>query len=126
MKRLPLILTIAVLGTALTACGKKPAEPMAGAASVASAPASNDSMANMDMNGSIMAKGTGTVVFIDKAAGTITLDHGPIDAIKWPAMTMAFKANPVTLLDTVKVGDEVSFDLKMTEGVGEVTAIQAQ
>jgi Cu/Ag efflux protein CusF len=126
MKRLPLILTIAVLGTAIAACGKKPAEPMADAVPAATSSAPDGSMANMDMNGAVMAKGTGTVMFIDKAAGTITLDHGPIDAIKWPAMTMAFKANPVTLLDTVKVGDVVSFDLKMTEGVGEVTAIQAQ
>jgi Cu(I)/Ag(I) efflux system periplasmic protein CusF len=126
MKRLPLILTLAVLATALAACGKKPAEPMADAAPAAPVPASGDAMAGMDMAGSTMAKGTGTVTEIDKTAGTITLDHGPIEALKWPAMTMSFKATPATLLDTVKVGDKVSFDLKMTGGSGEVTAIQAQ
>lgn len=126
MKRLPLILTLAVLATALAACGKKPAEPMADAAPAAPVPASGDAMAGMDMAGSTMAKGTGSVTEIDKTAGTITLDHGPIEALKWPAMTMSFKATPATLLDTVKVGDKVSFDLKMTGGSGEVTAIQAQ
>ena len=44
----------------------------------------------------------GTVTAIDKAAGTITLDHGPIPEAKWPAMTMAFKAAP-SITDAVKV-----------------------
>lgn len=127
MKRLPLILTIAVLGTALAACGRKPAEPMADAVPAATAaPASSDPMAGMDMSDATMAEGTGTVTEIDKIAGTITLDHGPIDALKWPAMTMSFKASPSTLLDTVKVGEKVSFDLKMAGTTAEVTAIQAQ
>ncbi|MDP1630213.1 MAG: copper-binding protein [Caulobacter sp.] len=123
MKRVPLILTVAVLGAALSACGKQPAEP---AAPVVIAPAPAAPMAGMNMSGAMMAGGTGTVVAIDKAAGTITLDHGPIDAVKWPAMTMAFKAVPTTLLDTVKVGDAVSFELRMAGSSGEITAIRAQ
>jgi Cu/Ag efflux protein CusF len=126
MKRLSLILTAAVLATALSACGKKPAEPMADAAPAAAVTVSGDAMAGMDMAGATMAKGTGTVTEIDKTAGTITLDHGPIPELKWPAMTMSFEATPATLLDTVKVGDKVSFDLKMTGGSGEITAIQVQ
>ena len=126
MKRLPLILTVAVLATTLAACGKKATEPMADTTPAAAAPASIDPMAGMDMAGATMAKGTGSVTEIDKTAGTITLDHGPIEALKWPAMTMSFKATPATLLDTVKVGDKVSFDLKMVGTNGEVTAIQEQ
>lgn len=127
MKRPPLILTIAVLGVTLAACGKKPAEQAAEAqAPAATAPAASDTMAGMDMSDAVMAKGSGTVTAIDKATGMITLDHGPIDALKWPAMTMEFKATPATLLDTVKVGDKVAFDLRMMDGVAEVTAIQAQ
>lgn len=127
MKRLPLILTIAVLGATLAACGKKPAKQAAEAqAPAAAAPAAGDPMAGMDMSDAVMAKGSGTVTAIDKATGMITLDHGPIDTLKWPAMTMEFKATPATLLDTAKVGDKVTFDLKMMDGVAEVTAIQAQ
>lgn len=37
-------------------------------------------------------------------------------------MTMAFKADP-SLIDRVKVGDEVEFDLKVEGTAGEVTAI---
>lgn len=124
MKRFTLILTIAAMGAALAACGKKAAEPAVQAAQPA--PAADGMMPDMDMSGAMMAKGTGAVTAIDRTAGTITLDHGPIAAANWPAMTMEFKAVPATLLDSVKVGDKVTFDLKMVDGGGEVTAIQAQ
>jgi len=109
MKRLPLILAATAMATALAACNKTPAEP-------AQAPAASDAMPGMEMSGATMASGTGTVTAIDRTAGAVTLDHGPIDAVNWPAMTMEFKATPATLLDTVKVGDKVSFELKMVEG----------
>jgi Cu/Ag efflux protein CusF len=40
-------------------------------------------------------------------------------------MTMAFKAK-AELLDRVKVGDKVAFDLALKDGAGEVTAVQKQ
>ncbi len=125
MKRLTLILTVTAMGAVLAACDKKPAEPTA-EAPAAAAPASGDAMAGMDMAGAAMAKGTGTVTAIDKTAGAITIDHGPIAEANWPAMEMEFKATPTTLLDNIKVGDNVSFELKMSSGTGEVTAITAQ
>ncbi len=86
-------------------------------------------MGNMSMapdaNAAIKAKGHGTVTAIDKAAGTITLDHGPIPEAKWPAMTMAFKAAP-SITDAVKVGDKVAFELSLKGSDGEVTAITKQ
>jgi Cu/Ag efflux protein CusF len=37
----------------------------------------------------------GTVDSVDAKAGTINLSHGPVASLKWPAMTMDFKAaNP--------------------------------
>ena len=87
----------------------------------------NSDMGNMAMGPAatapIMAKGHGTVTAIDKTAGTVTLDHGPIPEAKWPAMTMAFKAAP-TITDAVAVGDKVDFDLTLVGSAGEVTAIQ--
>lgn len=84
-----------------------------------------DSMDNMAMAPAatpILAKGHGTVTAIDKGAGTITLAHGPIPEVKWPAMTMAFKAAP-TITDTAQVGDDVNFDLRIDGSAGEVMAI---
>lgn len=128
MKRFTLILTIAALGTVLAGCGEKTAESAASAeqAAPAAAPGAGGMAPSMDMSGAMMARGAGTVTAIDKTAGTITLDHGPIAEVKWPAMEMEFKATPASLLDTVKVGDKVSFELKMAGGTGEVTAIQPQ
>lgn len=121
---------IALLGPAalLAACGEKSATNATAANTSTEAPATMAGMDNMsgEMNMAMpaakTAKGTGTVTAIDKAAGTITLDHGPIAEAGWPAMTMAFKAAPA-LLDSVKVGDKVAFDLKLEGGSGEVTAI---
>ena len=89
---------------------------------------SAENMGNMAMpaeGAAKMAKGSGTVTAIDKAAGTITLAHGPIPEANWPAMTMAFKAQPQLLAD-VKAGDKVAFDLALKDGAGEVTAITKQ
>lgn len=124
MKRLTLILTIAAMGTVLAGCGEKTPAPAVKAEQAA--PAADGMMPGMDMAGAMMAKGTGTVTAIDKAGGNITLNHGPIAEAGWPAMEMEFKATPASLLDTVKVGDKVSFELKMAGGTGEVTAIAVQ
>jgi Cu/Ag efflux protein CusF len=128
MKHLTQILTVTALAAVLAGCGEKTPPPAVNAeqAATAAAPDAGGMAPGMDMAGAMMAKGTGTVTAIDKTAGAITLDHGPIDAVKWPAMTMEFKATPASLLDTVKVGDKVSFELKMADGTGEVTAIAVQ
>lgn len=124
-------LTIALGLAALTAaCGKKAETPVAAETNQAApAAAMSGDMGNVAMapaeSTAIKAKGHGTVTAIDKAAGTITLDHGPIPEAKWPAMTMAFKAAPA-ITDAVKVGDKVDFDLTLTGNAGEVTAIHKQ
>ena len=120
-------LTIALGLAALTAaCGKKAETPVAAETNQA-APAATMSgdMGNMAPAASTAIKGHGTVTAIDKTAGTITLDHGPIPEAKWPAMTMAFKAAPA-ITDAAKVGDKVDFDLTLTGNAGEVTAIHKQ
>ena len=70
-------------------------------------------MAGMDMKtpAPAGAQGAGVVKAIDLKGGSVTLQHGPIAALKWPAMTMAFKADPA-LLKTVKVGQKVTFTVK--------------
>lgn len=60
-------------------------------------------------------EGSGTVTAIDAAAGTVTLNHGPIAAIGWPAMTMQFTAEDPAMLQGVVVGDSVTFHLKSAE-----------
>lgn len=128
----PLYLMPAIgLAMTLAACGEKgetnapaPANTAAGASgSVAGMDNMSDDMGNMAMPAAKTAKATGTIKAIDKTAGTITLDHGPIAEASWPAMTMAFKAGPA-ILDAAQVGERVDFDLKLTGAAGEVTAIR--
>lgn len=107
--------------TIMIACA---ALTMAGTAR-AQAPASQDmaKMPGMDHAATAAgAQGVGVVKKLDLKAGSITLQHGPIAALSWPAMTMAFKADP-TLLKTVTVGEKVSFTVKIG-GAPEVVAIQ--
>ena len=68
------------------------------------------------------AQGTGVIKKLDAKAGSVTLQHGPIAALNWPAMTMPFKADP-TLLKGLKVGQKVTFTVKPGD-TPEVVAIQ--
>lgn len=108
----------------LSACGEKTTSEAVPSESASASPAAD--MGNMAMPvGEKMAKSTGTVTAIDKAAGKITLDHAPIPEVSWPAMTMAFNAKPA-LLEGVAVGDKIAFDVTIKGNAGEVTAISKQ
>lgn len=55
-------------------------------------------------------KAEGTVDSIDAKSGTLSLNHGPVAALKWPAMTMEFKAANGSLLSGLKPGQAVRFE----------------
>lgn len=100
-------------------------------AAVLAAPAmAADNMSNMKgmpMDASASAKtghAIGVVTAMDAKAKTITIKHGPIPGVGWPAMTMTFKATPASLIQKVKVGEKVSFDVKVQGQNNEVTAIR--
>lgn len=85
--------------------------------------AQSQSMGGMDMKGDMKGmdmksekkgksqthKGSGTVSKVDPSKGTVTIAHGPVESMKWPAMTMTFKAKDKAMLDKVKPGDKVDF-----------------
>lgn len=90
-----------------------------------SPPASTDApMPEMESPPAIVGPivGEGVVTAIDRNAGTVTLDHGPIAAINWSAMTMRFNAD-AALLEGVAVGDRVSFELQSAESPRTLTAL---
>lgn len=72
------------------------------------------------------ANASGVVKKIDTATGMVTLQHGPIPAISWPAMTMGFKVADPALLKNIKEGENVDFTLKAENGNQVVIAIQAK
>ncbi len=52
----------------------------------------------------------GTVDSLDAAAGTLMFSHGPVASLKWPAMTMEFKAANSSLLKDLKPGARVTVE----------------
>lgn len=68
-------------------------------------------------------KAEGTVEAIDATAGKITIAHGPIEALKWPAMTMAFKARPEQLA-SVQAGQKVQFEFQSKGMEATITRIK--
>jgi Cu(I)/Ag(I) efflux system protein CusF len=55
-------------------------------------------------------QGSGIVKAVNAKDGTVTVHHGPIAALGWPAMTMTFKAAP-EVLKAAKPGATVTFTL---------------
>jgi Cu(I)/Ag(I) efflux system protein CusF len=55
----------------------------------------------------ITHKATGVVKAVDSSKGTVTLAHGPVESLSWPAMTMSFVVKDKTLFDNLTVGKKV-------------------
>ena len=68
------------------------------------------------------AASEGTVKKVDKAAGKITIKHGPLANLGMPPMTMAFRVSDPAMLDQVKAGEKVSFT---AENVGDALTVTA-
>lgn len=109
--------------------------PIALLAAACSPPAAQDAAkSDADMNMAESAApaaagpiaGVGTVTAVDAATGTVSLDHEPIAAISWPAMSMKFTAEDPADLQGIAVGDRVSFELKSATETSVVTEIAKQ
>jgi Cu(I)/Ag(I) efflux system protein CusF len=106
--------TILALTAAETATAQPAAKPMSDMKGMSSAPASATKT----------GKGTGVITEIDAKDATLTIKHGPIASLGWPAMTMSFRAVPPALLTGLKVGQKIAFDTNPGNGLPEVTAIR--
>ncbi|MGD9471191.1 MAG: copper-binding protein [Novosphingobium sp.] len=119
MKKFLIVMSSLLAVASLAACDRqaeapKPAE---------SAAPNTGSMAEMPMATEMKhGKGMGTVTGIDEAKGMVTLDHGDIAELQWPAMKMDFAIKPELLAD-IRVGDRVDFELDWDGKAGTVTKI---
>lgn len=121
---------LGVLGFALAACSPKAAEPAVEATTPAAEPAAAP-MADMPMAPAAPAQagpimGMGKITSIDAKAGTVTIDHQAIPAVGWDAMSMGFTTTDPAMLNGLKVGDAVTFELKSTSEPSVVTKVQKQ
>jgi Cu(I)/Ag(I) efflux system membrane fusion protein len=81
-----------------------------GAFGAPASPAGKPAEASAPAGAAQAHKGEGTVESVDAAATILTIKHGEIASLKWPAMTMEFKVEDRTLLKGVKPGQSVQFD----------------
>ncbi len=70
-------------------------------------------------------QGKGTVESVDLTKGVVTMEHEPIESLRWPKMVMDFKAHDPALLKGLKEGDQVEFDLVKMGKEYHITRIQA-
>lgn len=70
-------------------------------------------------------KAEGRVEEVDSKTGLLSISHGPVASLKWPAMTMEFKVANNALLKDMKPGAQVAFEF-VERGQGEwvVTSIK--
>ena len=67
----------------------------------------------------------GTVDSIDLKEGTLTLSHGPVASLKWPAMTMEFKVANASLLKDLKPGAKVAVEfVERQSGEWVITSVK--
>lgn len=67
----------------------------------------------------------GQVKKVDKAAGKVTLAHGPLTNLNMPAMTMAFKLADAAWLERMKTGDKIRFMADSVNGAITVVHFEA-
>ena len=66
----------------------------------------------------------GEVRKVDKDAGKITIRHSAITNLDMPPMTMVFRVQHASMLDSVKAGDKIRFAADKTSGVFIATRIE--
>lgn len=64
---------------------------------------------------------TGNVTAI--AGDRVTISHGPVEGLGWPAMTMTFRAGDPALLQGISVGDRVTFQFRQNGTDYPLTAL---
>lgn len=105
-------IALATLAVSVTACGSAETSKKSGAAT-----APSESVAQIH-------SATGTV---DSLSGqVVTISHGPIKSIEWPAMTMPFTAKDAASLLGIKAGDRVAFTFSKSDNESVLISIAKQ
>jgi Cu(I)/Ag(I) efflux system protein CusF len=69
------------------------------------------------------AAGTGTVTALNTAGRKVTLEHGPMPEMNWPAMKMEFGVASAVDLSKVKAGDKVRFTITSSGSAHTIQSI---
>ena len=69
-------------------------------------------------------KAAGVVKKVDPAKGTVTLAHGPVKDLNWPAMTMLFAVKDMALFGKLVVNKKIEFEFVQQGSSYVVTAVK--
>ncbi|MDZ4778355.1 MAG: copper-binding protein, partial [Alphaproteobacteria bacterium] len=72
----------------------------------------------------VKAKGVGEVVVLQPEYGAVTIRHEAIPEYNMGAMTMEFTTADPTLLNGIKVGDKVTFELKAATEIETIEVVK--
>ncbi len=111
------ILLLASATLAVAACGKNETTAQEGATQEAGA------APTATVQGQSY-RGEGDVTEV--SGDNVTISHGPIEGIGWPAMTMPFRAGTSDMLKDIKPGDPVSFSFQKSGTEHLLTSISKQ
>ena len=120
-------LALASIVVLISACSATPEPAQPAAAPAAAAPAAEPAPAPMPPppGEAKHASATGVVQSVDTAAHSLVIEHGPVESLGWPGMTMTFQAPDVDL-SNIKAGDAISFEFTSTGMNGTITSIAKQ
>ena len=113
---LALALGVAACGGAETTAQNKQEASSAGAPSDAPMNGAPSGGAEQSVH-----SGEGNVTAVD--GDQVSISHGPIESLGWPAMTMTFRAESPQLLQGIAVGDPVAFQFRQSGGASVLTSI---
>ena len=84
-----------------------------------------DANSNGEKPATVGHHASGRIDDYDTKAGTVSIEHGPIESLKWPGMTMEFKIANEALLNGLKPGARIEFEfVERGEGEWVITAIK--
>ncbi|RZI40329.1 copper-binding protein [Herbaspirillum sp. HC18] len=94
--------------------------------------AQSDGMKGMEMGKPAQGKAaktmhhqaTAVVKAVDPAKDTVTLAHGPVKTLNWPAMTMDFKVNDKTLFDKLTMNKDVVVEFEKQGSNYVITSVK--
>lgn len=66
----------------------------------------------------------GVIRAVDREAGTITVEHGPIKSLGMPAMTMPYHVKDPAMLTAVKPGDRIKMSVDKMGDMYTIMAMQ--
>ena len=70
-------------------------------------------------------RASGKIDDIDARSGTAMIEHGPVESLKWPSMTMEFKFANEALLKGLKTGTAIDFEfVERSQGEWVITTVK--